>query len=132
MTQQPFSRPGAIDLSGLGSPPPPQPARPGRPAPRPGRRLRRRVVVQRAVDEQSFQGLLEQSMTAPVLLVFYSRTRMPESGQLADDLVDRGRGARGPLLLGLVDVDAVPQIAQAMQIPRSRWSSRSSTAARCR
>ena len=27
-----------------------------------------------------------ERLTAPVLLVFYSRTRMPESGQLADDL----------------------------------------------
>ena len=69
------------------------------------------------VDEQSFQGLLEQSMTAPVLLVFYSRTRMPESGQLADDLATVVGEHEGRFLLGLVDIDAVPQIAQAMQIP---------------
>jgi putative thioredoxin len=69
------------------------------------------------VDEQNFQGMLEQSMTAPVLLAFYSRTRMPESGQLADDLVTVVEEHEGRYLLGLVDVDAVPQIAQAMQIP---------------
>ena len=56
-------------------------------------------------------------MTAPVLLAFYSRTRMPESGQLADDLVTVVEEHEGRYLLGLVDVDAVPQIAQAMQIP---------------
>ena len=118
MTQQPFSRPGAIDLSGLGQPAPP------RRAPRPARRApHRRYAGRRGssysvqVDEQSFQALLEQSMTAPVLLAFYSRTRMPESGQLADDLVTVVEEHEGRYLLGLVDVDAVPQIAQAMQIP---------------
>lgn len=67
--------------------------------------------------EQNFQSLLEASMTAPVLLVFFSRTRMPASGQLADDLVTLSGEFEGRFLAGLVDVDAVPQIAQAMQIP---------------
>ncbi len=113
MTQQPFSRPGAIDLSGLGQPAPPagpSAAPAGTPA---GAGSSYSVVV----DEQSFQPLLEQSMTAPVLLVFYSRTKMPESGQLADDLATVVGEHEGRYLLGLVDVDAVPQIAQAMQIP---------------
>jgi putative thioredoxin len=118
MTQQPFSRPGAIDLSGLGRPAAPA----GAPAPRPAAAAapgapadtRSYSVV---VDEQGFQGLLEQSMTAPVLLAFYSRTRMPESGQLADDLATVVEEHEGRYLLGLVDIDAVPQIAQAMQIP---------------
>ena len=115
MTQQPFSRPGAIDLSGLGRPAAPA----GAAAPRaatPGAHsdARSYSVV---VDEQGFQGLLEQSMTAPVLLAFYSRTRMPESGQLADDLATVVEEHEGRYLLGLVDIDAAPQIAQAMQIP---------------
>jgi len=108
MTQQPFSRPGAIDLSGLGKPTaPPQPTPPA------GAGSSYTVVV----DEQNFQSMLETSMTAPVLLVFYSRTRMPESGQLADDLETVVGEHDGRFLLGLVDIDAVPQIAQAMQIP---------------
>ncbi|HEX5919949.1 MAG TPA: tetratricopeptide repeat protein [Nocardioides sp.] len=115
MTQQPFSRPGAIDLSGLGRPAAPA----GGPAPRPASAgapsdARSYSVL---VDEQGFQGLLEQSRTAPVLLAFYSRTRMPESGQLADDLATVVEEHEGRYLLGLVDIDAVPQIAQAMQIP---------------
>jgi putative thioredoxin len=114
MTQQPFSRPGAIDLSGLGKPAPqagaPAPAPGGAPA---GAGSSYSVVV----DEQNFQGMLEQSTTAPVLLVFYSRTRMPESGQLADDLETVVGEHEGRYLLGLVDIDAAPQIAQAMQIP---------------
>ncbi|KRE95149.1 thioredoxin [Nocardioides sp. Soil774] len=113
MTQQPFSRPGAIDLSGLGKPAP-QPGAPARPTDVPGGAASSYSVQ---VDEQSFQGLLEQSMTAPVLLVFYSRTRMPESGQLADDLATVVGEHEGRFLLGRVDIDAAPQIAQAMQIP---------------
>lgn len=119
MTHQPFSRPGAIDLSGLGKQPTPQAGAPtGTPTSTPsgtpaGAGSSYTVVV----DEQNFQGLLEQSMTAPVLLAFYSRTRMPESGQLADDLATVVEEHDGRYLLGLVDIDAVPQIAQAMQIP---------------
>jgi putative thioredoxin len=118
MTQQPFSRPGAIDLSGLGQPAPPRSgaaAGPGPSSAPAGAPTGSSYSVQ--VDEQGFQALLEQSMTAPVLLAFYSRTRMPESGQLADDLVTVVEEHEGRYLLGLVDVDAVPQIAQAMQIP---------------
>lgn len=119
MTQQPFSRPGAIDLSGLGQPAPPRagaPVGPGTAAPT-GTPTAAGSSYSVQVDEQGFQALLEQSMTAPVLLAFYSRTRMPESGQLADDLVTVVEEHEGRYLLGLVDVDAVPQIAQAMQIP---------------
>ena len=108
MTQQPFSRPGAIDLSGLGKPATP----PATPAPT-GSGSSYTVVA----DEQNFQGLIEQSMTAPVLLAFYSRTTMPESARLAEDLSTVVGEQEGRYLLGLVDVDAVPQIAQAMQIP---------------
>ena len=108
MTQRPFSRPGAVDLSGL-SGPPGTPAGAGQP---PGPSS---YAVE--VTEQSFQGLLEASMTAPVLLVFYSRTRMPESGALADDLRILADEFEGRYLLGLIDVDVTPQIAQAMQIP---------------
>ena len=69
------------------------------------------------MNEQNFQSLLEQSMRAPILLVFYSRTRMPESGQLADDVSTLSGEFDGRFLAGLVDIDAAPAIAQAMQIP---------------
>jgi putative thioredoxin len=42
---------------------------------------------------------------------------MPESGTLADDLVTLSGEFEGRFLAGLVDIDAAPQIAQAMQIP---------------
>jgi putative thioredoxin len=55
-------------------------------------------------------------MTAPVVLVFYSPSRVPESGQMADDVATAADENEGRFLAALVDVDAAPSIAQAMQI----------------
>ncbi|MGI8523937.1 MAG: co-chaperone YbbN [Nocardioides sp.] len=115
MTQQPFSRPGAIDLSALKRPAPTQPSSaPGGGGAAGGGAASPYAV---SIDEQNFQSVLESSVTAPVLLAFYSRTRMPESGQLADDLATLSGEFGGKFLAGLVDIDAAPAIAQAMQIP---------------
>jgi putative thioredoxin len=112
MTQQPFTRPGAIDLSGLKAPAPQSgSAAPGGPATAGGSSY---AVV---VSEESFQSVIETSMTAPVLLVFFSPTRMPESQQLADDFVTLSTEFEGRFLVGLVNIDDTPGIAQAMQIP---------------
>jgi putative thioredoxin len=108
MTQQPFSRPGAIDLSGLQGVPAPKRAG-GAPA------VSGAYTV--VVDEQNFQTVLESSMSAAVLLVFYSSTRSPESVQLAEDLQTLSNEFEGRFLLGRVDIELTPQIAQAMQIP---------------
>jgi putative thioredoxin len=118
MTQQPFSRPGAIDLSALKRPAPqsgaPAPAGPAGGATAGG--AGNGSAYSLSIDEQNFQATIESSRTAPVLLVFYSRTRMPESGDLADDLATLAGEFEGRFLAGLVDIDATPQIAQAMQI----------------
>ncbi|MGN0064246.1 MAG: co-chaperone YbbN [Nocardioides sp.] len=116
MTQQPFSRPGALDLSTLKQP---APARAGLDAgaPATGPAAVAATSYSVNVDEQNFQGVLESSMTAPVLLVFFSPTRMPESVTLASDLAAVAGEFEGRYLVGLVDIDAAPQIAQAMQIP---------------
>ena len=113
MTQQPFSRPGAIDLSALKRPAAPAgaPAGGGAPGGAGG------SSYWLDVTEQNFQATIEASMTAPVLLVFFSRSRMPESGQLADDLATLSGEFEGKFLAGLVDVDASPAIAQAVQVP---------------
>lgn len=108
MTQQPFSRPGAIDLSGLQG----APAAAGGSAPA-GVSGAYTVVV----DEASFQAVLESSMSAPVVLAFYSGSRSPDSIRLADDLQTLSNEFEGRFLLGRVDVDLNPKIAQAMQIP---------------
>ncbi|MBA3782779.1 MAG: tetratricopeptide repeat protein [Nocardioides sp.] len=115
MTQQPFSRPGAIDLSALKRPATPA-APAGAPAGGPSEPAGGSAYSVH-VTEQDFQQVIESSMSAPVLLAFYSRTRMPESGQLADDLETLSGEFEGRFLVGLVDIDAAPQIAQAMQIP---------------
>ncbi len=109
MTQQPFTRPGAVDLSGLK-----QPA-PGAPGGGAGPAASGAYAVD--VSEQNFQDVLESSMSAPVVLVFYSPTRSPESAGLAADLQTLANEFEGKFLLGKVDIDAAPSIAQAMQIP---------------
>jgi putative thioredoxin len=111
MSSTPFSRPGAVDLSALK-------------APAAGASPRSAGGAQQAagsyaveVTEESFQGVLEASMNALVLLVFYSPAQMAASKQLADDLTTLADEFEGKYLLGRVDVDTSPQIAQAVQVP---------------
>lgn len=111
MSQQPFSRPGAFDLSGLTGA---QGAAPGAGAAG-GAPASTPYAVR--VDEQTFQELLEASRNAPVLLAFESPSRSPESVRLAEDLETLSGELEGRVLVGRVDIDQVPQIAQAMQIP---------------
>ena len=88
MTQQPFSRPGAIDLSGLKRPS--QSAAGGAAAPQADSAAAGSAYAL-DVDEQNFQSLLESSMTAPVVLVFYSTAQAPESATMARDVATGGR-----------------------------------------
>jgi putative thioredoxin len=104
MSEQQFSRPGAVDLSGL------QQAQAGGASGASG-------AYVETVTQQNFQSLLESSMNAAVVLVFYSPSRSPESVQLADDLQTLANEFEGRFLLGRVDIDQAPEIAQAMQIP---------------
>ncbi len=110
MSQQPFSRPGAVDLSGLK-----QAGATAAPGGSGGGGASEAYAV--AVTEQSFQEILESSRSAPVLLAFESPSRSPESVQLAESLQTLSNEFEGRFLLGRVDIDAAPQIAQAMQIP---------------
>lgn len=109
MSQQPFSRPGAIDLSAMGGPTGAGPQSPSS--------ATADSAYAYAVDEGNFQSTLEASMKAPVLLVFFSPSRAPASVQLAQDFKSLSDEFEGRFLAGLVDVDAVPAIASAMQIP---------------
>lgn len=112
MTQQPFSRPGAIDLSGLGQPPAPQQA--AAPAAQGGSGGAYSVTI----TQENFQQVLQESMTAPVVMVFHSARQAPGSEQYAADVAAVAEQQEGRLLAALVDVDAQPEIAQAMQIPQ--------------
>lgn len=113
MTQQPFSRPGAIDLSGLQRQAP-APAAGAAPAAGPAGGSSYSLVV----TQDNLQQLLQESMTAPVVLVFHSATQAPGSDAYAADVAAVVEGQEGRLLAGLVDIDASPEIAQAMQIPQ--------------
>ncbi|QIK75941.1 tetratricopeptide repeat protein [Nocardioides piscis] len=112
MTQRPFSRPGAIDLSALKRPAQP-PTAPGAPTSSTGG-----ATYSVSVTQANFQQLLQESMTAPVVLVFHSATQAPGSEIYAADVAAEVEGQEGRLLAGLVDIDAEPEIAQAMQIPQ--------------
>ena len=109
MTQQPFSRPGAVDLSGL-----------SRPAAGEASPAATTHGTSYSVDvtEQSFQTLLDSSVAAPVVLVFYSPSRVPESTAYADEVAAAVEAYDGRFLAGLVDIDAAPTIAQTLQIPQ--------------
>ena len=116
MTQQPFSRPGAIDLSGLKRPA--QPPSSGVSIGATGGTAGGGSAYAVDVDEQNFQTLLEASMTAPVVLVFYSTAQAPESATMAQDVATVANEYDGRFLAGLIDIDTTPAIAQAMQIPQ--------------
>jgi putative thioredoxin len=117
MTQQPFSRPGAIDLSGLKRPANGAQPSPGAGASGTGTTASGGGAYWLDVDEQNFQATVELSMTAPVLLAFYSPSRMAESEQMARDLATVAEEYEGRFIAGLVDIDTSPAIAQAVQLP---------------
>ena len=112
MTQQPFSRPGAIDLSALKRPAGSgAPAGAGTPPTAAGG-----SAYSVSVDQQNFQQVVESSTTAPVVLVFFSPSQAPESATMARDLETVAGEYEGRFLAALVDIDRSPEIAQAMQI----------------
>ncbi|MEJ5944836.1 tetratricopeptide repeat protein [Pseudokineococcus basanitobsidens] len=96
---------GAVDLSGLGRPPQQPPAPPTGDA--------AGVVV--TVTEESFQRVVEQSTSVPVVIALSS-----PRAQGADDLTAVLRRLAvqdaGRWLLGEVDADTSPRIAQAFQV----------------
>jgi putative thioredoxin len=69
------------------------------------------------LDEQNIQQHLEASMNAPVVLAVFSPTQSPASADLAADLATLSDEFAGRFLLGRIDVDRSPQLAQALQIP---------------
>ena len=70
------------------------------------------------VTEENFQALLEASMTAPVVLVFYSRAAgARERAAWPPTWRPSPSEYEGRFLAGLVDIDASPAIAQAHADP---------------
>ena len=100
---QNFSRPGAVDLSGLTAAQPTENAAPGG----------ANYAVE--VTEASFEVIAQQSTRYPVVLLLVSG-RDASSSQVQRDLTQTINAAQGRLLLGLVDVDTQPRIAQALGV----------------
>lgn len=100
-----FSRPGAIDLSALASPPP-SPA---------GGQSGAAGTYAVDVTEQNFQTVaLEASMQHVVVLALWS-PRAPQSRDFVDVVGRAVDALEGRALLARVDADANPAIAQALQ-----------------
>jgi putative thioredoxin len=117
MSSTPFSRPGAVDLSALKRPAGGAPGGAGGGAPGGAPAGGGTGAYAIDLDEQNIQSALENSMTAPVLLVIYSPTQAPASAQLASDLEALADEFEGRFLLGKVDVDSQPRLAQMLQVP---------------
>jgi putative thioredoxin len=118
MSASSFSRPGAVDLSALAARAKQQRDAAGRPPAPPGApssAVEAGLVID--VTEVNFAtGVVDQSMTVPVLLVF-SSTRSPASVQLLSVLEALVVDFAGQFLLGRIDVDLNPQLAAAAQVP---------------
>jgi putative thioredoxin len=107
MTTGSFSRRGAIDLSALANQPPvtgPDSGGSGSGA------------YSLDVTEADFQQVVEQSMTYPVVLSFWS-TKSAPSVQINQTLETLADEFAGQFLLAKVDVDAQPQLVASVGVP---------------
>ncbi|MDR0990155.1 MAG: tetratricopeptide repeat protein [Propionibacteriaceae bacterium] len=67
------------------------------------------------VDESNFESTLRQSVRFPVIVEFYS-PRDTAGASLSQALAELAEAAGGNWLLGRINVDQSPQVAQALQI----------------
>ncbi|TCO21395.1 putative thioredoxin [Kribbella steppae] len=117
MSQSNFSRPGAIDLSSLRKPGA-APAGPGGTPAAGGAPAGGGAVGSYAlnVDEPTFQAdVIERSLQVPVVVEFWS-PRSQASTSLSAVLVQLSTEYAGKFLLARVDIDANPQLAQAVGV----------------
>lgn len=112
MSSQPFSRPGAVDLSALRPAAGATPGAAGPAADAPG------VPGSYSFDvaEQDFQAeVVDPSLSHPVVLALWS-SRAPASREAVDALSRVVDGYEGRLSLARMDIDANPQLAQTLQV----------------
>jgi putative thioredoxin len=110
VSQSNFSRPGAIDLSSLR-----KPAAAGAP-PAPGGAPAASGSYALNVNEPTFQAdVIERSLQVPVVVEFWS-PRSQASTALSPVLVALSTEYAGKFLLARVDIDANPQLAQAVGV----------------
>lgn len=101
-----FSRPGAVDLSGLASPAPAST----------GTTPAKGSSYVMPVTEAEFEQLAAQSVRYPVVLLLTAAQAGPAADQVLSDLSAAINAQEGRLVLGVVDVQQAPRIAQALQI----------------
>lgn len=116
MSTPSFSRPGAVDLSALKRPAASAAGSTAGPSGGAGSAAGGAGSYTVELNEQNFQSELQSAGNAPVVLVFYSG-QSPASVTLADDLDTLAGEFEGRFLLGRLNVDTSPSIAQALQIP---------------
>jgi putative thioredoxin len=111
MSQPNFSRPGAIDLSSLRNPAAPNATSPGGAA---AGSAGGPFVLN--VTEPTFQAdVIERSLQVPVVVEFWS-PRSGASNQLGPVLERLSTEYDGKFLLARIDIDANPQLAQAVGV----------------
>jgi putative thioredoxin len=113
VSQSNFSRPGAIDLSGLRKPAGAAPGAPGGSGAPAGAAGGSWVLN---VSEANFQAdVIERSLQAPVVVELWS-PRAQGSNALSAVLAQLSTEYAGKFLLARIDVDANPQVAQAFGV----------------
>jgi putative thioredoxin len=116
VSQSNFTRPGAIDLSSLRKPGAPAGAAPGQggAAPAAGGGASGSYVLN--VSEPTFQAdVIERSLQVPVVVEFWS-PRSQASTALSPVLAKLSTEYAGKFLLARIDIDANPQLAQAVGV----------------
>jgi putative thioredoxin len=112
VSQSNFSRPGAVDLSSLRKPG--APSAPGAGAPAGGGGAAGSYVLN--VSEPTFQSeVIERSLQVPVVVEFWS-PRSDASAALGQVLTRLSTEYAGKFLLARIDIDANPQLAQAVGV----------------
>lgn len=101
MTQENFSRPGAIDLTSLTTAAPAAPVG--------------GASYVTAMTEADFQAIASRSAQFPVIVEFHS-PRDPSGASVSQALADFVNSAGGRFLLARVDVDDQPRLAQALGV----------------
>lgn len=99
MSQANFSRPGAVDLSALST----------------AAQEHQGASYVMELTEAEFQAVVGHSSQHPVLVEFYS-PRDPSGQEMSKTLAELVNAADGRFLLGRVNVDAEPRLAQAFAV----------------
>lgn len=110
MTSPQFSRPGAMDLSALKNKADQAASNP----PGGGAGGTAGAYVEQ-VGEETFNDLITRSQQYPIVVEFYS-PRAQNGDQLSQALISEAAAAQGRFLLARVNVDAAPQLAQAVGV----------------